>query len=165
MHENAVVPMSTLIWPMINFAILVAGIVYFTKKQFLDFVALRHTSMRDELQRVRGQLASAEKDFADYQGRLSNLDREVRELYIQSKADMESTKLTLMAQARKMSETIVTDAQASSESLVQEFKTQIKADLTRQVMAKAESLVRARLTGEDRDRIRRDFSKQVEVKQ
>jgi F-type H+-transporting ATPase subunit b len=156
--------LSSLLWPAFNFVILVGGIIYLTKDNFVSFVATRHQQIKADLESARVQLEKAEKEFVQYQAKLQNLDREVRELYVQNKADMENSKLTLLAQARKMSDNIVADAKISSESMVHEFKNQMKADLTKQVLAKAEALIRTKLTGEDRERIRRDFSKQVEVR-
>jgi F-type H+-transporting ATPase subunit b len=159
MHE-----LHSLLWPAINFLVLVGGIFYLTKNDFIQFVSQRHTDVKQSLEAVKAQLEKAEKEFTQYEARLQNLDREVRELYSQNKIDMENLKLTHLSQAKKMADSIVADAKTSSDTIVSEFKTSMKVDLMRQVLAKSEALIRTRLTGEDRERIRKDFSKQVEVR-
>lgn len=156
--------LGSLLWPAINFLVLVGGIIYLTKDSFVAFVATRHDQIKGDLAKAKAQLEAAESDFVQFQAKLQNLDREVRDLYVQNKADMENTRLTLTSNARRMSDVIVADAKTTSETMVLEFKDQIKGELTKQVLAKAEVLIRAKLTGEDRERIRKDFSKQVEVR-
>lgn len=159
MHE-----IQTLLWPIINFLILVFGLIYLTKSNFIQFISNRHTQIKSDLEKVRIQLVNAEKEFSLYQEKLKNLDQEMRDLYSQSKVDMENAKLTILSNAKKMSDTIVADAKTSSETMVSDFKNKIKDDLIQQVLIKSETLIRTRLTGEDKERFRKDFSKQVEVR-
>ena len=54
------------------------------------------------------------------------------------------------------------DAKAASETLFTDLKNQLRAELSTQVLARAETILTERLTGDDKARIRREFSKQVE---
>jgi hypothetical protein len=43
-----------------------------------------------------------------------------------------------------------------------DLKNQLRSELSVQVLARAEAILRERLTGDDKARIRREFSQQVE---
>lgn len=155
--------MSDLIAPAVNFAILAGGIFYFVKQPTVQFVKERHLTFKKDLEEVQGQLKDAQAKYTEYDRKLSALDQEVKELYQDLQKEMETTKITLITNARKAAEGIVTDARATSESLVEEFKQQLRNDVSKQVLARAETHLRSRLTGDERARIVKDFSKQVEA--
>ena len=62
-----------------------------------------------------------------------------------------------------MADNIVVDAKKTSEAMTGEFKDKMRAEFAQSVLARAEGIIRSRLSDGDRERIRKDFSKQVET--
>jgi hypothetical protein len=56
----------------------------------------------------------------------------------------------------------VTDAKTSANALYSDLRGQLYADLSAEVLERAEGILRERLTGDDRVRIRKEFSNQLE---
>lgn len=154
--------MHTLILPALNLAILVGVLVYFTRAPFRAFVTGRHETLREEVQRVSTQLRDSQARFEEFTAKLKAIDAEVAALREQSRQDAEAMKARLLNDARRLSTVIVADARTSAESLYEELRIRLRSDLGQQIIDRAEQLLRERLTGDDRVRIRREFSKQVE---
>lgn len=155
-------PMSGLIYPFINFAILVGALFYFLKTPVKAFVATRHTDLKSELDRVEKKLAEAQKQYQEYAHRLSTMDAEIASLVQQTRTEAESSKVKIITEAKRMADEIVIDSKRSGESMMAEFKDRIRSELAEQVISRAESLVRTRMTNDVREQLRKDFSEQVE---
>ena len=154
--------MSGLIYPFINFTILVAALFYFLKRPTQAFVKDRHHSLKDELDRVQLKLSDAQKQYQEYSQRLSSMDAEVATLIQQIRSESESTKVRVITEAKRMADQIVIDSKKTSESMVSEFKDQIRGELANQVIARTEAILKNKMTGDVREQLKKDFSKQVE---
>lgn len=154
--------MHTLIAPTINLLILLAVLGHYLKEPLKAFVTGRHDSIREELHSVRDQLSGAKKKFAEFSAKLTALGEEVSRLKAQSKVDAEAMRQRVLADAKKLSVNIKADAQASAQSLYGELKGQLRHELGAQVLDRAEAILKTRLTGDDRVRIRQEFSMQLE---
>jgi F-type H+-transporting ATPase subunit b len=154
--------MSSLLYPFINFAILVGGLFYFLKTPTKEFVRGRHLSLKEELDRVQLKLVEAQKQYQEYSHRLSSMDAEITSLVQSVRSEAESTKVKILTEARRLADQIVIDSKRNSESMLVEFKDQVRVDLANQVIARAETLLKSKMTGAVHEQMKKDFSKQVE---
>lgn len=150
-----------LIPPLINFLILVAVLAYYLREPLKNYVSGRHTSLRDEVDRVRAELEKARTQFEEFSQKLSVVNSEIYEMKSQVKSEAEATKARVISEARRAAENIVTDARAAANGIYDDLKTQLRADLASHVVDRAEALLKSRLTTDDRARIRQEFSRQV----
>ncbi len=153
---------SSLIYPFINFAILVGALFYFLKAPIKGFVKGRHDSLKEQLESVQQKLADAQKQYQEYSQRLSSMDAEIASLIKQIRSDAESTKVKVVTEAKRMADQIVIDSKRTSESMMGEFKNQVRADIANLVISRTEHLLKDRMTGEVREQLKKDFSKQME---
>ncbi len=153
---------SSLLYPAINFAILVAAMFYYLKAPTKTFVKAHHDSLKEELDRVQAKLVDAQKQYQEYSQRLSAMDAEITNLVQSVRSDAESAKVRVLTEARRAADQIVIDSKRTSESLMSEFKDQIRVDLANQVVARAEVLLESKMTGDVREHLKKEFSKQVE---
>lgn len=145
-----------------NLAILIAILVIYLRKPLREFVQQRHVGLRDELQRVAEQLRLAQVKFDDFSAKLKAVEVEAAALRDQAEHDASAMKLRITTEAKQQADGIVLDARSASGAMVEEFKKQLRLDLALRVIERTEAIVRERLTGDDRLRIRREFSLQVE---
>lgn len=155
--------MSALLWPAINFCILIGALVYFLKKPLSDFVTQRHTYLRDEVQKVASQLRSSQGRFQEFSAKLQAIENEVVALRSQAKQDAEAMKVRVLTDAKKQSSGIVADSHVGAAAMTDDLKSQLKSEFGVRVIDRAENIIRSRLTVADRVRIRQDFSRQVET--
>lgn len=154
--------MSELIFPFINLAILIAVMVVYLRAPLRAFVNDRHTGLREELSRVRDMLTQAQGRYNEFTSKLKAMDAEIANLRDQAKQDAAGTKSRILAEAQKLSAAIVSDSRVSAQGLYAQLKSELFADIGTKVLDRAEALMRERLTGDDRARIQREFSNQVE---
>jgi len=154
--------MHTLVAPSINLIILIGVLFYYLRAPLTEFVANRSQSVRAELDAVRGQLSSAKREYEEFSQKLAALSSEVVELRAQALSDMAKTKTQIVENAKKLSVNIIADSKTSANALYSDLKGQLYADLSGQVLERAEKILRERLTGDDRVRIQKEFSSQLE---
>jgi F-type H+-transporting ATPase subunit b len=157
--------MNTLVAPTINLVILLSVLFYYLRAPLKNFVSSRHTTIRDELAAVEKMLRDAKAKYQEFSKRLDALSTEASELRAQAAQEAQAVKTRLIEEAKKLSANIVTDAKSSAEGLYSELRGQLYAELSQQVLERAEKLLAARLTGDDRARIQKEFSHQLEITQ
>lgn len=154
--------MSSLLYPFINFAILAGGLFYLLKEPTKGFVKNRHSTLKDELDRTQAKLSEAQKQYSEYSQRLSSMDAEISNLVQAVRSEAESSKVRILTEARRSADQIVIDSKRTAESMLAEFKDQVRIDLANQVIARTEAILKTKMTGDVREQLKKDFSKQVE---
>ncbi len=155
--------MHSLIAPLINFIILVTILVFAMKKPLKEMVRERHETLKDKLEATQRELAAAQKKFEEYSMKLRSLEGELTDYRRAADEDVEAMKTRVIHEAKKMADNIVVDAKKTSEAMAGEFKDKMRAEFAQSVLARAEGIIRSRLSDGDRERIRKDFSKEVEA--
>lgn len=153
--------MASLIPSAVNLAILVGILVFYTREPLRQFVRTRHETLRDELQKTALDLRTAKQRYEEFSGRLASMESEAASLRQQAKDDARAAKTRVVEDAKRLAQTIVTDARAAGEGLYSDFRRQLREEFAEKVVARAEALLKARLTGEDQARLREDFTRQL----
>ena len=153
--------MHSLILPFLNFSILIFILVTKGKQPVRDFVKNRHHHLSSEINDVRQMLAKAQAQHQEFSNKLSAVDAEVKLLREQTKSDAAATKSRIIAEAQKLSARLIADSKDASAALIKEAKDQLRTELAGGVIARAEEIVKARLTQNDRARIKEEFSAEM----
>ena len=80
----------------------------------------------------------------------------------QARQDAQGAKQRIASESQKLSATIVSDARTTAQNFYAELKAQLLQELGARVLDRTEAVLRERLTGDDKVRIRQEFSVQVE---
>lgn len=154
--------MDSLFLPALNLGILLVFLFVKLKKPVIDHVFKRHEMIRDEVRRVREMLSSAQAKHEEFSGKLKAIDTEVMALRDQARQDAASMKVRILTEAQRNSARVVSDARAASEGMVGDLRRQLAFEVGTAVVDRAQAVVKTRLTGDDRARIRKEFSTEVE---
>ncbi|MEK6580205.1 MAG: ATP synthase F0 subunit B [Bdellovibrionota bacterium] len=157
--------MHSLISPTINLVILLSVMVYYLRQPLRGYVSGRHSSLKDELERVRELLKKAKAQFEEFSAKIGSMDSEIRAMKDQAKEDASQIRTKIAAEADRAAKNALADAKAGAESLYADLKGRLYLELSQKVLERAEKLLHERLTGDDRARIRKEFSKEVESMQ
>jgi F0F1-type ATP synthase membrane subunit b/b' len=155
--------MQTLIAPLINLVILLGVLAYYLRGPLKEFAKTRSVSIRDELKTVHEQLERAQQKNLEFTSKLKAMGAEISALKTQALQDAQAAKVRISADAQKASANIITDARNAAVTLYTEFKGQIYSELGNRVLDRAEALLRERLTGDDRARIRQEFTHSIQA--
>lgn len=153
--------MEALIASIINVTILVTLLVYFLRKPLGNFISGRHVSIRDEVKQVTDLLRQAQDRYEEFTSKLKAIDNEIVALRDQARQDAKAMRLHVLSDARRIHAMIVSDSRAAAETLYEDLRKELRRDLSLKITDRAEALLRTRLTGDDRIRIRQEFSRQV----
>ena len=154
--------MHELVSPIFNFSVLVGGLVYYLRQPVKNFVATRHDTLRNELGSVRDLLKTAREKHDEFTAKLRAVDAEIVVLREQAKQDAQAMRSRVLAEAKRLSDQIIEDSKVAALGLYGEFRSQLYLELVGRVLDRAEVVLKERLTGDDRVRIRQEFSRQVE---
>jgi F0F1-type ATP synthase membrane subunit b/b' len=157
--------MSELFAPTINLLILIGILAYYLRAPMKQSVHDRHANLRDELARVRQLLLQAQEQYNEFTSKLSAIDAETTALRQQAVQDAQAAHHRIMTDAQRLGSSIAADSRRAAEALYSELKTQLSSEMGIRVIDRAEAILRERLTGDDRARIRNEFSSQVETVQ
>ena len=157
--------MESLFWSTFNLLILVGFLVYKLRAPLRDFVSQRHVLLKNEIESVSHQLQDAQEKFEEFSARLKSVQTEASALREQSKQDAVSMQQRIVQDARRNAATIVSDSKTVAQGLYSQMASQLYSELSHRVIDRSEKLLRERLTGDDRVRIRQEFSRQVESMQ
>jgi F0F1-type ATP synthase membrane subunit b/b' len=152
-------------WPFFNFSVLVGLLVWKLRDPVRGFVRQRHETLRDEIDSVRDLLKRSQERFSEFSNKLQMLDLEVATIRSQMKQDAQAMNARISEDAKKQSVRISADARTAAQGLLADMRSGLYHELAIKVLERAETLLRERLTGDDRARIRQEFSRQVEVVQ
>lgn len=153
---------ATLVWPFVNLSLLVGFLGYKMKAPLGEFIRNRHNFVRDEVIRVAALLEDAKRKHAEFSSKLGAMSAEADALRQQMRQDAEATKIRIATEAKRMATGIVADAQTAANGMALDLRRKLTLEMGLRVIDRAEAMIRTRLTGDDRIRIRQDFSKQVE---
>lgn len=153
--------MESLIAPAFNLFVLIGIIVYYLREPIKKTIADRHVGLREEVERVSSQLKKAQEQLEEFTSKLKAIDTEIGVLSEQAIQDGKNMRLRLINEARGAHALVIKEAKSASLSLMDELRGEIQRSFSNRVIEKAEELIKTRLTGDDRVRIRREFSKQV----
>ena len=153
--------MNTLIAPAINLGILIVVMVVYLRDPVCQFIEARHRSVGDEIKRVREMLRNSQEKHDEFSAKLKSISVEITALREQAKQDAQATKLRILSESQKTCGSIVSDARSAAEGLYSDLRSRLFSDVGQQVLNRAEVLMRERLTGDDKARIRKEFSSQV----
>lgn len=153
--------MNPLVISALNLGILVTFLFVKLRTPIKGFVSQRHDQLRNELEEVRNRLAAAQKSYEDYAAKLKAVQTEVRMMQDEARSSALAASKELIMRSEGASKQIVENAQRMKSGFYDDLKSNLRKDLSDTIIAQAESRLRSKLTGDDRARLRKQFSAQL----
>jgi F0F1-type ATP synthase membrane subunit b/b' len=153
--------MHALVFPILNLAVLFSALFYFLRTPVQKAVLGRHESLKNELGEVRNRLQEARIRYDEFSAKLKAIHVEVSSIQSQARQDAEATRNRIVSSAKSSASSILSEAKARAEGMVVDARQNLRAELGTKIVQRAERLIHDRLTGDDRVRIRKEFSERV----
>ena len=153
--------MHTLIFPVLNLSVLLAALVYFLRAPVRNAVQTRHQTLKADLVDVRVKLQEARVRYDEFSAKLKAVQVEVSSIQLQGRQDAEALKNRIVTNAKNSSSSILSEAKSRAEGMVAETQQKLRTELSAKIIQKAERIIHDKLTGDDRVRIRKEFSERV----
>ena len=157
--------MMKLILSYINFAILIGVIVKLVGPKFKIYVRERHETIKKNLEINRLRMREAKAQYDDFSSKLKVVTQEADALRAQIQKEAQETSARQISNAKTATGAMIADARQAAQSLLQDFKQELKAEVGARVVGRAEEVLRQKLSADDRVRIRKEFSQSLEKMQ
>jgi F0F1-type ATP synthase membrane subunit b/b' len=154
--------MESLIPSSINFTILASILFFKLRLPMRQFVSRRHETIYSQVTSVQKELKTAQDQHEAFAQKLKNIDLEMHQLLQEVKRESVELRQKVISEAREMARDLVLGAQGAAGTLFAELRGELYTELSAQILDRAEGLLQNCLTGDDRSRIRHEFSRHLE---
>ena len=151
-----------LLFPFLNFALLVGVLFFLTRKPVQAFFAERKRNIETELDQAAELQRQAEERHAKWQRRLVDIERELDEIRRLGRARAEAEREQILADARESAARIERTARSAIEQELRRARETLRGEASNLAVDLAASLLRERVTDADRDRLLDEFIARVE---
>lgn len=146
---------------VMNFTVLAVALYFILRKPVSQALQGRIQGIRDELSDLEAKKKEAEKQLAQYNERLSLLDKESEEIvesYIQQGKDAQAR---ILEQAKASAEKLEAQAKRQIENAFQQAREQVQGEILGQVLVKAEAMIKEKISAEDQENLVNDYLEKV----
>jgi F-type H+-transporting ATPase subunit b len=151
-------------WKVLNFAILVAVLVYFAKKPLKEFLSKRTEVIEKTLKEAREAKELAQKALAEVEERLKLKDKEMEEILSRTRLSADKEQALLAQQGEQMKLKILEQAKSNIDYEVRLAREAIKAEAVEIAIELAEKKLKEKLTREEQVRLIEESVKRMETK-
>lgn len=146
---------------VMNFVVLVVALFFVLRKPVAQALNGRIQGIKEQLDDLEEKKKEAEKQLAQYNERLSLLDKESEKIvamYVQQGKDAQAR---ILEEAKASAEKLEAQAKRNIEHTFQQAKLKIQEEILEKAMAKAEAKIAEKITAEDQDRLVDDYLEKV----
>jgi F-type H+-transporting ATPase subunit b len=151
-----------LLFPIVNFVLLVAVIVYFAGKPIREFFNGRRAAIQGDLHAAAEFRREAEARYAKWQRKLVDLEAELEQIRATSRERAEAERERIVADAKAAAERIRSEATAAIEQELRRSREVLTEDAANLAVELAGDLLREHVTDGDRDRLVTEFIERIE---
>lgn len=161
-HGGEGVPKAVM-YQAINVAILIGGLVYFTKDGIVAFFSGRTSTYLEAAQKSAQAREQAEKDFADIKAKLANLDQTREETLKKAQTQADELKGQILVEAAEVSKRIKSDAELTAKLEVERAQKELRTQLLKDSVEAARIVLTKDLGASDQQKLQKDFINNVGV--
>jgi F-type H+-transporting ATPase subunit b len=140
-------------WFLLDFAIFVFGLVYFTKKPIRQAFKARHEAIKKTIDDNTHAATRARDKYATARERLASIERESKELIERIRSEGSFEKERIVEAARDYVQRLHADTKTMLSQETNATRERLRADVAAVVLARAEEVIARELTQHDRERM------------
>jgi F-type H+-transporting ATPase subunit b len=152
---------STDTFRVMNFAVLVIVLVVLLRKPLSQALSSRIKVIKDELEDLEARKKDAEKKLAEYNERLSQLEKEAETIVEDYIKQGNEAKARILKEAESSAEKLKAQARRNIEYEFQQAKLKLQEEIFESSLEKAEELIKSKFSEDDQDRIVDEYLKKV----
>jgi F-type H+-transporting ATPase subunit b len=146
---------------VLNFSILLAALVYLFFKVGSPKLNERIKGIQEQLEDLEKKKREAETKLAEYNQKLSAIDKEAEEIIAQYRKQGEDARARILEESKKAAEKMEEHARKNIEDEFSRAKKQLQADVLEKALIKAEELIRSRISSDDQKRLVSEYLDKV----
>ncbi len=148
-------------YKVMNFAVLAIALFFILKKPVTQALSSRITGIKEELETLEKRKQEAQKQLEDYNQKLTQLDGEAEKLIQSYIQQGEEAKARIIDEAQSTAEKLEEQAKRHIEHEFKQAKNQLQAEVLQEALAKAEEIIKTKISSDDQDRLVDEYLEKV----
>ena len=148
---------------VMNFAVLAIVLVFVLRKPLSQALGARITGIKNQLEDLEARKAEAENQLAEYNQKLSRLEKESEKIVEDYIKQGNEAKARILKEAEAAAEKLQIQARRNIEHEFKQAKLKLQEEIFETSLAKAEEIIIGKISGEDQDRLVDEYLRKVET--
>jgi len=146
---------------VMNFVLLAGGLIFLLRKPLSQALRGRIKGIQDQLSELEAKKKEAEKELAAYTEKLALLDQEAQKLIDEYIKQGNEAKARILQEAEAAAQKLEEQAQRNIEHEFKQAKLKLQQEALEKALAKAEEIIKNRVTSQDQERLVDEYLKKV----
>jgi F-type H+-transporting ATPase subunit b len=148
---------------VMNFTVLAIVLVFLLRKPLSQALGSRIKGIKDQLEELEARKAEAEKKLAEYNEKLSRLEKESDKIVEDYIKQGNEAKARILKEAESAAEKLQTQARRSIEHEFKQAKLKLQEEIFETSLVRAEEIIKGKISGEDQDSLVDEYLRKVEA--
>ena len=146
---------------LMNFALLMVVLVFLLRKPISQALSSRIKSIQEQLESLEAQKEEAEKQLANYNDKLSQLESEAQKIVESYIKQGKEAKSKILRETEAAAEKLQAQARRNIEHEFDKAKQELQREILEKSLAKAEETLKKEITNQDQDKLVDEYLKKV----
>lgn len=148
---------------VMNFAVLAIGLFILLRKPVSQMLSSRIDGIQDRLNDLEAKKKAAEQKLAEYDERLSRLDKEADTIVAEYVRQGNDARARILEEARKAADRLEEQARRNIEHEFNQAKLQLQEEIMEKALIKAEEIIKDKITAQDQEKLIDEYLEKVVV--
>ena len=140
-------------WRVMNFVVLLAVLIFVLRKPISQALSSRIKDIRQQLESLEAQKAEAEKQLAQYNEKLSQLESEAEKIVEGYIKQGNEAKAKILKEAEATAEKLQVQARRNIEHEFGKARQELQREVVEKSLVKAEETLKKAITAQDQDKL------------
>ena len=140
-------------WRVMNFVVLLVALIFILRKPISQALSSRIKDIREQLESLETQKTEAEKQLAQYNEKLSQLESEAEKIVEGYIKQGNEAKAKILKEAQESAEKLQAQARRSIEHEFDKARQELQRDVVEKSLVKAEETLKKAITAKDQNKL------------
>ena len=150
-------------WRVMNFVVLVVALIFILRKPISQALSSRIKNIREQLESLEAHKAEAEKQLAQYNEKLSQLESEAEKIVEGYIKQGNEAKAKILKEAEATAEKLQVQARRNIEHEFGKARQELQRQVVEKSLVKAEETLKKAITAQDQDNLVDEYLDKVVV--
>jgi F-type H+-transporting ATPase subunit b len=160
-HEEAITFMGDWLPRLVNFGIIAAVVVYYTRKPIRDFFANRSAEIAKSMADSKETRERAVAALADMERKIKEMEAETGRMVADAQARGEKDKQALIEEGRKVAQDVQAQVKQGIELELQKARAALATEASLLSLELAEGSIKSKISSQDHERIIKEYVTKV----
>jgi F-type H+-transporting ATPase subunit b len=146
---------------VMNFVVLLVALIFILRKPISQALSSRIKNIREQLERLEIQKAEAEKQLAQYNEKLSELEGEAEKIIEGYIKQGNEAKAKILKEAEETAEKLQVQARRNIEHEFDKARQELQREIVEKSLLKAEETLKKAITAQDQDELVDEYLNKV----